>query len=414
MTMAASSSPPRSGNEYIADLVHTRDWVDAETPIPRVAARFDQDPLLDSLVVLDAEQRIGLLTRARLLGHFNSQFGYALYQRKPVKLLADPEALIVDALEAPVRVIAAAMQREMARVYDDIIVVDAGRYLGLVSMRYLMAHGKDLLLTSLAEVDGLERQNRRLDEINRAQREFVANMTHELRAPLNTILGISRLLSEAPELSSSSLSDVELIVSSGHDLLGIVNNLLDLYKIESQGLKLTLESVDPAEVVRTCFAPARYLVQGKPIEIVETVRDLPRRVSIDPVLLRRLVANLISNAVKFTDRGVIALEASWQGDVLGLSVADTGIGIRDEDLSKLFRKFTQLDAASSKRYGGTGLGLVIVKNLAELMSGDVQVQSAPGVGTRFDVRIRAPLAGQSSPAFVSLKTEDSHVRSTDR
>ncbi len=398
----------------IVDLVSDRHWTRADTPVPEVAALFDREPLRDSVVVVDAEAGLSLLTRARLLGLFNSQFGYALYQRKPVALISDRHALVVEAEQPPVQVISQATQRDIQRVYDDIIVRSQGSYVGLVSMRYLMAHGKDLLVTSLAEVATLEDRNRRLDELNRAQREFVANMTHELRAPLNTMIGIARLLAGTAKMPEDARSDLAVLLSSGRNLLEIVTNMLDLYKIEAEDVVPLLESVELEEFARECFAPSRYLIGDKDIEIVETVQAPPHALLFDPVLVRRVVTNLISNAAKFTERGRILLHASWRPDRLEVSIADTGIGISPADQGRLFEKFTQLESARRKRHGGTGLGLSIVRSLVELLGGSIAIESEAGKGCLFRLELPAPAADDALDHTPSVRGGSAHARVAHR
>jgi len=177
--------------------------VSGDTPVEQVAKVLDAEPRLEALATIEADGSFGLVLRSTLTQQLGRQFGYALFARKPIHVFNEANFLSCDASEEPVKVITQAVQRAEAAIYDDIVVTERGAYHGLVSMRLLMAHSKDLLARSMAEVDALELQNQRLDQLNRAQREFVANVTHELRAPLNTMLGVANLLSLDPALSEA-------------------------------------------------------------------------------------------------------------------------------------------------------------------------------------------------------------------
>jgi len=149
-----------------------------------------------------------------------------------VALLAE-DGSTVETDADPVEVISLATQRESARVFDDIIVVQRGRYVGTVSMRALLAHHKELLVQGIAERAILEERNRRLEEVGRIQAEFVANMTHELKSPLNTMLGVAQILKAEPAIDERHHRKLDLLMARGQDLLAIINNILDLSQIES-------------------------------------------------------------------------------------------------------------------------------------------------------------------------------------
>src|SRR5580658_1332309 len=392
-TMAALSLVPRRPEARIADLVHTKRWVPADMLVPQVVRQFEIAHDLDSLVVLDPDGNIATIRRAELFGQLHGRYGYALYERAAIGRLAEHDPLIVLADEKPVDVIATALGRDAKRIYDDIVVVDGGAYIGSVSMRLLMVHGKDLLVSSLADRAMLEERNRKLDELNDMHREFVANMTHELRSPINTIMGVARLFADDGDLSADRKEDALLLLSRGHDLLGVVNNLLDFHKLEAAQMAPVLEQVDLRGLLSEALEAARFLLQGKPLRLILELGDLPTPLLTDSVLLRRILTNLLSNAVKFTERGTVRLSAHQNDLGLCIEVTDTGTGIRSEDLGRLFKKFTQLEAGKSKRYGGTGLGLAIVKQMAALLGAAVSVQSEFGIGTTFTTRFERVSGG---------------------
>jgi len=380
--------------------VHSARWVPADTLVPEVVRQLETSPELDSIVVLEPDGRIAVVRRAHLFGQLHGRYGYALYERAAIRQLVEHDPLIVEANERPVDVIAMAVGRDAAHIYDDIVVAENGRFVGSVSMRLLMAHGKDLLVSSLADRTVLEERNRKLDELarkldelNRLQHDFVANMTHELRSPINTMIGIARLFTEDHALSAERREDAELLLSRGHDLLAIVNNLLDLHKLDAAQMTPVLEQVDLPALLAEALEAARFLVDGKPVRLELDARDAPPVFVTDGVLLRRILTNLMSNAVKFTKRGTVRLSAHREDRGLCIQVADTGIGVRKEDLGRLFKKFEQLETGKLNRHGGTGLGLTIVRELIELLGGSISVESSLGVGTTFTARfdgLRAP------------------------
>ncbi|MET0795212.1 MAG: ATP-binding protein [Polyangiaceae bacterium] len=376
----------------IGDLAYTREHVAADLEVRAVAALFEQTADLDAVAVVDEAGAFGLVVRSRLTSQLGRQFGYALYSGRPIRVLAERDVLSCDVKEDPVQVIAQAVHRELHCIYDDIVLTDRGRYYGLVSMRLLMAHSKNLLIRSMAEVDVLEQRNRNLDELNRMQREFVANMTHELRAPLSTMLGVANLLAGDPGIPEARRRDVGMLLARGRDLLGIVNNFLEMHRIEAGEVEPYIEPVEVLPLLDDCLDAASYLIGERPIEVTRDYHEVPSHVSTDSVLLRRVLTNLLNNALKFTDRGSVTLIARQVGGQFVLSVRDTGLGIRAEDQARLFEKFAQLEQTKTKRHAGTGLGLAIVKNLVQLLEGSITVHSEPGIGSEFTVTLPARVA----------------------
>ena len=227
-----------------------------------------------------------------------------------------------------------------------------------------------------------------LAEVSRAQAQFLANMSHEIRTPMNGVIGMASLL-EATALGPEQRDYVETIGSSGRALLRIIDDILDFSKMEAGRLELENVEFDPRQLVgevARLFAP---LAGAKGLELRAAVDDgVAALLRGDPGRLRQALVNLVGNAVKFTDRGQVAVRARPEAELEGaqlvrFEVRDSGIGIAPEALGRLFRPFAQADGSTTRRYGGTGLGLVISKRLVELMGGQLGVMSEPGEGSVF-------------------------------
>jgi signal transduction histidine kinase len=245
---------------------------------------------------------------------------------------------------------------------------------------------------------------------SQAKSRFLATMSHELRTPLNAIIGYSELLQEEckDEGTERFLPDLEQIRESGHQLLGLVNEILDHSKIEADRIELHPETFELAPVIEEVagvIAPQARQNQNRLEISVEQAAVLHA----DPARFRQCLLNLANNACKFTEAGVITIAAQGlrrEGtDWMEVEVADTGIGISDEQLGRLFRPFVQADATTTRRYGGTGLGLVITRRLCRLMGGDVRVTSVPGKGSRFTMVLPAKTAEESRQVTVESAME---------
>ncbi|MCS7303984.1 MAG: ATP-binding protein [Thermoguttaceae bacterium] len=244
-----------------------------------------------------------------------------------------------------------------------------------------------------AKVDALARANMQLYELNRVKSDFLATMSHELRTPLNSILGFSELLSELPILEEKHRRYVQNIQKSGRHLLEMINDILDLAKIEAGRMELRPTDFSIVQVVQAQCDLARPLAEKKHLDLrVQIPADLPPMFQ-DQARVQQILNNLLSNAIKFTpEGGQITVSIERQEDWLLMRVADTGIGIAEEDQQIIFEKFRQGSTvlrsdSMAREYSGTGLGLSIVKELCRLMGGEVSVQSQLGKGSIFTVRL---------------------------
>ncbi|ACG75456.1 GAF sensor hybrid histidine kinase [Anaeromyxobacter sp. K] len=243
----------------------------------------------------------------------------------------------------------------------------------------------------------LEEKAEQLQLISRYKSEFLANMSHELRTPLNSLLILSKMLAENRDgnLTPEQVKFASTVYTSGHELLGLINEILDLSKIEAG--KMPIEPRDTRlESVRDDLEQTfRHVAEHKGLGFqVRMGPDLPERIHTDPTRLLQILKNLISNAFKFTERGEVVLDVGpAAGGALAFAVRDTGIGIPADKQKLIFEAFQQADGTTSRKYGGTGLGLTISREIARLLGGSIEVKSAPGRGSVFTLVLPARWAG---------------------
>ncbi len=254
----------------------------------------------------------------------------------------------------------------------------------------------------LQSEDKMRKVNQVLSELrdqallaSRAKSAFLANMSHELRTPLNAILGYSEMLKEEMEDIGHEdlIPDLEKIHAAGRHLLALINSILDLSKIEAGRMELYMETTDVRRTVADVEELARPLAAKKDNRlIVECTEDVGTMVT-DQTKLRQVLLNLLSNACKFTESGTVTLKVSRyqpvDADWISFTISDTGIGMSEVQMSKLFQEFIQADASTTRKFGGTGLGLAISRRFCHMMGGDINVKSQVAAGSTFTVRLPA-------------------------
>jgi signal transduction histidine kinase len=248
------------------------------------------------------------------------------------------------------------------------------------------------LLNALRErTTELGDKSQQLADASQRKSQFLANMSHELRTPLNAILGVTEMLREDAEALKQDIEPLDRVLGAGRHLLALINDILDLSKIEAGRMELNLGdfALPPLidEVVKTIEPLAAKNGNRVAVRCDNTIGTLHA----DSMRLRQALLNLLSNANKFTERGTITVHAQQVQengrDWITLAVADTGIGMTPEQMGKLFQEFSQADASTMRKYGGTGLGLAISKKFCEMMGGDIAVESEPGKGSTFTIKL---------------------------
>ncbi|MFA4934919.1 MAG: ATP-binding protein [Candidatus Methanoperedens sp.] len=266
-------------------------------------------------------------------------------------------------------------------VRDEALVVNdaAGRPL------YIQGIMQDITENKKTEVMQLE--NQRLIAASKTKSDFLANMSHELRTPLNAIIGFSELLiMKTPgELNEKQNRFVNDILVSGNHLLSLINDILDLSKVEAGKIELVIEKIPVADAINEGLILVKEKAVRHKVDLnIELDPDL-KFIEADMQRCKQILFNLLDNAVKFSkkDGGAVTITAKKEGDMAKFSVSDMGIGIKEEDMVRIFREFEQIDSGISRKYGGTGLGLSITKKLVELHGGKISVESKFGEGSTF-------------------------------
>jgi signal transduction histidine kinase len=272
------------------------------------------------------------------------------------------------------------------------------KQIGLVST---FADQAAIAIENVRLFDEIQDKGRQLAEASHHKSQFLANMSHELRTPLNAIIGVSEMLREDAEAAKQDTEPLDRVLGAGRHLLALINDILDLSKIEAGRMELQLETFPLAPLIADVVKTIEPLAAKNANQVAVKCGGAIGTLHADQMRLRQALLNLMSNANKFTESGTISIDARQVQedghDCVIIEVVDTGIGMTPEQMGKLFQEFSQAEASTARKYGGTGLGLAISKRFCQMMGGDITVESEPGRGSTFTIRL--PKIGEAQKAF---------------
>ncbi|MEG4283099.1 ATP-binding protein [Microcoleus sp. A006_D1] len=301
--------------------------------------------------------------------------------------------------------------------FDKTVKLDRSDELGVLATAF-----NSMAAQLQASFSALETKNTELQRLDKLKDEFLANTSHELRTPLNGIIGIAESLIDGAtgQLPETTNFNLALISSSGKRLSALINDILDFSQLKHKTLELQIKSVALREIVSVILTLSQPLVGKKKLQLINSVAPELPAVAADENRLQQILYNLIGNAIKFTESGTVEISAalitgneqSSPNSQLAITVSDTGIGIPEDKLDRIFESFEQADGSTAREYGGTGLGLAVAKQLVELHRGKISVSSTVGVGSQFVFTL--PVS-ESQPEFSSREprlTEESRILTT--
>ncbi len=386
------------------DLIDHKTVLTGDIMLADAQEFFRENPESRFAAVIENDELVGLASEQKI-GNVLSQWGlgYAVFSKKPLRnhILERDFRIMVG---TPIyKVLHAAMLREHD-FFDDVMLIDReGKFLGIITVRTLMHLQHEISRQQFDQIKDISEElsvnNEELAkardiafEAARMKSAFLANMSHEIRTPMNGILGMVKILHRSP-LNEQQKRYLETVRNSGNALLTILNDILDFSKIEAGKLELESVDFDISTVIDECVQLLSERAQEKSVELFSWIDPGVRTHLIsDPTRLRQIILNLTSNAVKFTEKGEICVRVTQEAEdkhtaTLRIAVSDTGIGVTEEQQKRLFEAFQQADSTTSRRFGGTGLGLTISRRLVELLGGEMGVESEVGKGSTFWFRL---------------------------
>lgn len=377
--------------------------VNDSTPGSEVARLFEENHSLPGIVVMDQGRFRGMVSRNQFFQRLGRPFGIEVYSTRSITSFLDSlnvPPLLVSAEMTIQNAAILCLARPVEYVYDPFVVTVKDRPPRLVDFLALILKQTELL--TAAQIEAHEQKAAAISASN-AKSDFLANMSHELRTPLTAIIGYGEILIEdlTTGETDESLPRVKSIVSSGKHLLEMINGILDLAKIEARKMDLFLTTFSLLDFVFEITTIAQPLIKKNDNEFTVTSDYAVSEMHSDEAKLRQCLTNLIGNAAKFTSRGRVVLnirkEVRENGDWIAFQVSDTGIGMSEVQMSRLFEAFYQGDSSISRHYGGTGLGLSLTKQFCEMLGGTLAVQSAVNQGTTFTMKV--PARSYERPMF---------------
>lgn len=370
----------------VGELISSRDEISPQLRVEAVVDQFFLARKLEALAIVEDHHVLGLALRGKIFATLFRRFGFELYGRSPILEIVDRTPLIVRASEFLDATLEMAMRRPLADIYDEIVIVDEDdRYLGLLSVKGMVLAQGDALSQSLMQREVALSKAREMQKVSEIKSDFIAHVTHELRSPTNVILGAAELMQLM--VKEGNHAELErylgLLTIGAVNMRAIITNILDLSKIEAGKMEILAGPFELRALLQEVAEMTRILLGGRAVTVEV---DAEERIFVaDFVKVRQILVNLASNAAKFTEKGTICLGCEAVVDGIVLSVRDSGIGVRPEDLEKLFAAFSQVESAKIRQHEGTGLGLTISRQLVQLLGGTISVESTFGHGSTFKV-----------------------------
>ncbi len=368
---------------------------DAHETAARVYAAMNRPALalqhLRAFKRLDDETReLASSTNAALMG---ARFDFASQELKITRLRAGQLQRDVELARARAR---------SGAVVGAVSTAAAALVLGLLLFGYIaMRRSRDAVRTANVR---LASSNQALERALQAKTEFLATTSHEIRTPLNGVLGMAQVILADRTLGAAVRARIELVRDAGETMRSMVDDLLDVAKLETGRVTIARTEVDLPRLLNETLAFWRGQAEAKGVALTLETEALPARVLEDGTRLRQVLSNLVSNALKFTDAGSVTVRAVTVGGRLVLTVADTGIGLAEADLERIFEPFTQVDSSTTRRFSGTGLGLAICRDVAQHLGGSVTVTSRLGHGSTFTVDLPLTvLAAEAEPEAIPVE-----------
>jgi len=361
-------------------------------PLRLVLSCLDNRADLPGVLVQRPDGEWALLSRATLTQRMSRGFARELYTNRPIEHLLESwpgAALILDRDTSVSDAVSLAVSRPQPDSFEPVVCREPDGSMRLVELRVLLIELTRILSTTTAEAAA---QRDAAQAASRAKTDFLTNVSHEIRTPMTAVVGYSDLLLDHELPPDRREEYVKAIHCNGRQLLSIVTDLLDIANLYEGRTEIEQSSVSPEAVARDAMAEHEAAAQGKGLQLdIEIAPNVPTSVVSDPARIRQVLNGLIENAVKFTEHGRVSLRVTWSAASrsLGFVVADTGVGMSDEELTRISQPFSQADTSVSRRYGGLGRGLSLSRRLVELLGGNLSITSRRGQGTMVTVEIPA-------------------------